>query len=362
MLTQPIVPNFVPTSLHHDSHYMKPITIQEIAERLGVSKSTVSRALKDHPDISQKTKDAVNKLAKELDYQPNTLALNLRQQRSKTIGIIVPELVHYFFSTVISGVEDIAHKAGYNVIITQSNEQHEREVFNAQALYASRVDGLLVSLASNTDDVDHLRNLYQKEMPIVFYDRASEDLNVSKVLIDDFKGGFLATEHLILQGCRRIAHLFGPPNLMISQQRSAGYKAALQKYQLPIDEQLIIPCEGATIEGGFFPTQSLLQRSTERPDGIFASNDITAIGAMKALKNAHVRIPHDIALIGFSDWQLSAFTEPALSSISQSGFQIGQRAAELLLDEIQAPEGQRPAPRTEILAPSLVVRASSQRI
>ncbi len=341
---------------------MEPVTIQDIAERLGLSKSTVSRALKNHPDISEKTKHAVQELAKQLDYRPNTLALNLRQKRSNTIGIIVPELVHYFFSTVISGVEDIAHSAGYNVIITQSNESHEREVINVQALYASRVDGILVSVASNTADVSHLKSLYQKNVPIVFYDRASEELNVSKVLIDDFHGGFLATEHLIQQGCRRIAHLLGPPNLLISQQRASGYKAALQKYNLPVEDSLIVPCDGATIEDGIVPTSEVLLQLDQRPDGIFASNDITAIGAMKAVQRAGFKIPQEIAIIGFSDWQLAAFTEPALSSISQSGFQIGQRAAELLLKEIQASDSERrPAPRTEVLAPKLIVRASSLR-
>ncbi len=341
---------------------MEPVTIQDIADKLGFSKSTVSRALKDHPDISDKTKKAVQDLANALDYQPNTLALNLRQKRSNTIGIIVPELVHYFFSTVISGVEDIAHSMGYNVIITQSNESNEREKTNTQALYSSRVDGLLVSVASNTDNIHHLESLYQKGVPIVFYDRASENLEVSKVLIDDFKGGFIATEHLIEQGCKRIAHLLGPPNLLISQQRALGYKAALQKYNLPIIEELIVPCQGATIEDGIIPTRENLLKFAELPDAIFASNDITAIGAMKAVQRAGLKIPEDIAIIGFSDWQLAAFTEPSLSSISQSGFRIGQRAAELLFNEIQAPEGKRPAPRTEVLTPKLVVRNSSRKL
>lgn len=340
---------------------MEPVTIQDIADKLGLSKSTVSRALKDHPDISDKTKKAVQDLASALDYQPNTLALNLRQKRSNTIGIIVPELVHYFFSTVISGVEDIAHSMGYNVVITQSNESNEREVTNTQTLYSSRVDGLLISVASNTHNIDHLKSLYQKNVPIVFYDRASEELPVSKVLIDDYRGGFIATEHLIQQGCKRIAHLLGPPNLLISQQRASGYKAALQKYNLPILDELIVECQGATIEDGLQPTSQVLLKLEELPDGIFASNDITAIGAMKAVQKVGLKIPDDVAIIGFSDWQLAAFTEPPLSSISQSGFRIGQRAAELLFKEIEAPEGKRPSPRTEVLAPKLVVRKSSQK-
>jgi len=195
------------------------ITIKDIAAELGISPSTVSRALKDHPDISEATKKAVKELAEKWDYQPNSIALSLRSQKSNIIGVIVPQLVHHFFSTIISGIEDVAYKAGYNVMICQSNERYEREVADINALVSSRAEGLLVSFSKETEKFDHLTKLQKKGIPLVFFDRISEDMDTHSVIVDDFGGSFKATEHLLGIGCQRIAHLAGPDNLLISQKK-----------------------------------------------------------------------------------------------------------------------------------------------
>src|SRR6186997_1771573 len=217
------------------------VTIKDIARELGISPSTVSRALKDHPDISPETKKAVNELAEKLNYQPNIVALSLRQSKTNTLGVIIPELVHFFFSTVISGIEDVAYSAGYNVIITQSNESLQREKIDIKALFNSRVDGMLISVSRETNNFEHIEAILAKGVPMVFFDRVYENANSSMVIVDDLSGAKDATRHLIEQGCKRIAHLEGPPNLVISKQRLQGYLDAMNEGGMPIDQSLIIP-------------------------------------------------------------------------------------------------------------------------
>lgn len=339
-----------------------PVTIKDIARELGISPSTVSRALKDHPDISPETKKAVNQLATKLNYQPNTVALNLRQSKTNTIGVIIPEIVHFFFSTIISGIEDVAYRAGYNVILAQSNESQAREVTDIKALFNSRVDGMLISVSRETTDFEHIESILAKGVPIVFFDRVYNNPQLSKVIVDDFAGAKEATRHLIEQGCKRIAHIEGPPNLDISTQRLEGYKAALTEHGMEIDEDLITVCPSATIDEGKEVTKRLISIK-KRPDAIFASNDPTAMGAMLAVKEMGFKIPNDIAIVGFSNWLFSALMEPPLTTVDQPGFEMGQEAAKLLIRQIEKKgkdkEETEIPPETKILKTRLIVRDSS---
>jgi LacI family transcriptional regulator len=337
------------------------VTIKDIARELGISPSTVSRALKDHPDISPETKKAVNELAEKLNYTPNIVALSLRQSKTNTIGVIIPELVHFFFSTVISGIEDVAYSAGYNVIITQSNESLQREKTDIKALFNSRVDGMLISVSRETNSFEHIDNILAKGVPMVFFDRVYDTPNSSKIIVDDLSGAKEATAHLIDQGCKRIAHLEGPPNLEISKQRLEGYLQAHKDRNLEVDKSLIIPCALGTIEEGKSATQKLLAQGT-RPDAIFATNDPAAMGAMQAIKEAGLRIPEDIAVVGFSNWFFTALLDPPLTSVDQPGFEMGQEAAKLLIRQIEIKTKDRDAevqPETKVLKTRLIVRESS---
>jgi LacI family transcriptional regulator len=338
------------------------VTIKDIARELGISPSTVSRALKDHPDISPETKKAVNELAEKLNYQPNIVALSLRQSKTNTLGVIIPEIVHFFFSTVISGIEDVAYSAGYNVILTQSNESSQREMTDMKALFNSRVDGMLLSLSRETTNFDHIESMMAKGVPMVFFDRVYDHPNTSKVIVDDLSGAKEATLHLIEQGCKRIAHIEGSPNLEITKQRLEGYLEALKEKNIPVDRDFIIPCPDPSIEGGKLAAEKILAMSNV-PDGIFATNDPVAMGAMQAIRAKGLKIPQDIAVVGFSNWLFSSMTDPPLSSVDQPGFEMGQEATKLLIRQIEtkSKEDIDPKPETKILKTKLVVRESSSR-
>jgi LacI family transcriptional regulator len=330
---------------------------------LNISPSTVSRALKDHPDISVDTKKAVNALADKLNYQPNIVALNLRQKKTNTIGVIIPELVHFFFSTVISGIEDVAYQAGYNVILAQSNESYTREVAHVKALFNSRVDGMLLSLSRETINFDHVESIISKGVPIVFYDRMYNSPTSSKVIVDDYAGAKEAVNHLISQGCKNIAHLVGAPNLIISIDRLRGYKDALKENKIEIKEELIFSCDSGTFEEGKSVTQKLLN-SKLKIDAIFANNDPMAMGAMVAIKEKGLKIPQDIAIVGFSNWFFGELMEPSLSTIDQPGFEMGQEAARLLIRQIEMKDKDQyePVEEIKILKTRLIIRESSLKM
>jgi LacI family transcriptional regulator len=336
------------------------VTIKDIARELGISPSTVSRALKDHPDISVQTKKAVNELAEKLNYQPNIVALNLRQKKTNTIGVILPELVHFFFSTVISGIESVAYEAGYNVILAQSNESYEREKTDIKALFNSRVDGMLISISRETTNYDHIESIISKGVPIVFYDRAYNNPNTSKVIVDDYVGAKEAVLHLIDQGCTRIAHLESSPFLSIAIDRKRGYYDALTENNIPIKENMIMQCPNGSLEDGMKATKKLLSLPVP-PDAIFANNDLLAMGAMMSIREKGLKVPQDIALMGFSNWFFSQLMDPPLSSVDQPGFEMGQEAARLLIRQIEMKDKEQfdPLPETKILKTKLVIRNSS---
>lgn len=264
-----------------------PVTIKDIARELGVSPSTVSRALKDHPDISPATKQQVRELVDKLKYKPNAIALSLRSQKSNVISVVVPQIVHHFFSSVISGIEEVAQKQKYNVMIFQSNEQYEREVAIAQEIESGRAEGVLVSVSKTTKNFSHLRELTEKGYPLVFFDRVCEEMETDKVIVDDFSGAMNAVEYLLQTGCKRIAHLAAPQHLLIGYHRQRGYISALEKNGIEVDDALIVKCD--TIEEAYETIPKLMDLE-HPPDGIFAVNDMTAAGTINTLKKLKYRI------------------------------------------------------------------------
>lgn len=312
-----------------------PATIKDIAKALGISASTVSRALKDHPDISRETKEAVSEMAKQLRYKPNAVALSLKNSKTNTIGVIIPQVVHFFFSSVISGIEDVAYDAGYNVMVCQSNENYNREVINAQALLSNRVEGALISISKETQDYTHLNNLKENGMPIVFFDRVPENFDADNVIIDDEKAAFNATQHLIDNGCTRIAHLTPPGTLGIGIKRLEGYKRALAENNLPFYPEYVQIAD--TFELSSPATRKLMQLPIP-PDGIFTVNDHTAVGVLKTLNQMSIPVPQKVEVIGFSAGFFSDITTPTLSSVNQHGYEMGVKAAQVLLERITSEE------------------------
>ena len=316
---------------------MKPhlTSINDIAKALGVSASTVSRALKDHPDISEATRNKIKAFAQKVNYRPNALALSLKKQVSNTIGIIVPEIVHHFFSSIISGIEDIAYSKGYRVMICQSNEDYNREEMNVQALLDHRVDGLLVCISKTTEDFSHFTTVYNNQVPMVFLDRVCKEIETDRVITDDFNGARLITSHLIEMGCKRILHLGTLPQLLIGQDRQQGYIQALKENNMDFDPELIITCD--TPRKVDENRDSILEIAP-RIDAIFAVNDFTAVAVMNLLKNHGYEIPVDIAIAGFGDDPIASIVEPPLTTVEQQGYQMGQEAMNLLIERLANPE------------------------
>lgn len=310
----------------------RQITIKDIAKALHVSASTVSRSLADHPDISQETKDMVNAFAREHKYKPNALALSLRTSNTKTIGVIIPQIVHFFFSSVLSGIEDEAEKGGYRVLICQSNENYEKEVKGAEALLEARVCGVLASVAKTTTVYDHFQELIDRDIPVVFFDRICTGILTDRVVVDDYAGVCSAVEHLVHTGCRRIAFFGSPSHLAISNNRRMGYEDALRKNQLPVDKELIKICDNFT--DALRVTPELLALP-EPPDAFFAVNDETAIGILNVVKAQGLKIPEQVSICGFTNNTLSEVSDPLLTSVDQHGYDLGATAMKLLIDRLK---------------------------
>lgn len=333
---------------------MHTVTIKDIAKALNLSTSTVSRALRDSYEINPETKRLVLEYAEKLNYRPNPIALSLKENRSRSIGIIVPEIANHFFSQAINGIEAIAYNRGYHVVIFQSHESYEREVVNVQHIITRRVDGLLISLSGHTTDVSHLRELSEMGMPIVLFDRITDEIDTHKVVADNYEGAFKAVEHLILRGRKRIAVIASPPWLSITQERLAGYKAALEKHSLPIDESLIRYCDFGVDEA----SKTIEQLLHFKPDAFFIGSDRLALGCLAALKERKINIPKDIALLGFTNLSVAGLLAPPLTVVSQPAFEMGHTAADLLLDLIE--KKQRALPFQTIKLPTqLIIRESS---
>lgn len=333
------------------------VTIKDLAKILGVAPSTVSRALKNHPDISNETKKQVVKLAEQLAYQPNPIAISLRGQKTLTIGVIIPEFVHHFFSTVISGIEGVALEAGYNVLVCCSNGSYDREVDVTRLLLGRRVDGLLLCVTKNAASSHHLEDAQERGVPVVLFDNAVEGVAMDKVIIDDYHSARKAVMHLLEQGCRNVAYIGGSNSLLINQQRLQGYESALKEYSIPINSRLIKHMEQGDVNDGINSAKHLLQEKVPI-DGLFSTADLPAIGAIKCFKESGLRVPEDIAVVGFSDWQIAQIFEPSLSTISQPGKEMGSCAMKLLLERMNGLNG---GPQTKVLNTELLVRASSKR-
>jgi DNA-binding LacI/PurR family transcriptional regulator len=334
----------------------KPATIKDIARKLNISISTVSRALRNASDVNSDTKKAVLALSEELNYQPNRLAISLREKQTHTIGVIVPNL-DYVLSMMVRGIDEVALEAGYTVMVCQSNESFGREIVNTRRLLESLVDGFIISVSSETKSFEHFKKIQDRNLPIVVFDRVTPDLIAPSVRIDNEDGGFQATEHLIEQGYKRIAILAGPKNLGISNKRMDGYLNALKKYKIKKEEALIIHCD-FNQDYAYFATKELLAMK-KRPDAIFTISDRMAIGAMLAIKEKGLRMPEDIGLVGFNNEPVTNLVTPKISSIEMSAFEVGKAAAKLFIETMHHNEDMTHT--EQVIKPKLVIRESSQR-
>ena len=335
------------------------VTIKDIAKALGISTSTVSRALRDSHEISPETKQLVLDCAEQLNYHPNPIALSLKERRSRSIGVVVSEIANNFFSQVLNGIESIAYDRGYNVIISQTRESYEREVMDLHYLASRSVDGLLISLSTETNDLSHLKSLHAKGLPIVFFDRITEEINTHKVIVDNFKGSYDATEHLIRGGHKRIGVLASSEFLSITHERVAGYKEALITNGIKVDENYIQHCfYGGMIFEEVEDAVNKLFTQKNKPDAIFASSDKLTTGCLKTLKRRGLKIPEEIAVVGFSNLDIAELIDPPLTVVRQPAYEMGKAATELLLQLI---ESKRPIKEFEkrIMTPELQIRESS---
>ncbi len=336
-------------------------TLKLIAEKLGISITTVSKALKGYADVNAKTRERVIELAKSLNYTPNSFAVNFRTNESKIIGLIIPEVVHHFFSSVINGIIAEAEKQDYLVIILQSNESKELEKRQVELLLSKRVDGIIISLSNESNNDEHLEAILQKNIPLVLIDKISKLIQCSKVIIDDRKAAFDAVNHLISIGCKKIAHIRGPVNPQNAIDRFMGYKTALEKNNIPFDKNLVYTCEHVTYKEGYDFANQIIKDHPD-VDGLFAITDLVAIGALSCFNEHNIKIPEKIAVIGFSNWFMSEVISPKLSTIEQHGFKMGSESFLLLKEEIEfMKKNEGRLLKTVTLETNLICRESTAR-
>ena len=333
---------------------MKPINIRDIARELNISVSTVSRALQNHPDISEKTKDVVRECARRLNYKPNIMASNLRTSKNTTIGVVIPELNHHFFSSVLDGIEQAANEAGYNILICQTGEDVQKEIRSVHTLIGSRVAGILVGVSKQTTNLQHLQDILDNGIQLVLYDRPCPSLKCDQVVSDDYMGAFNAVEYLIQTGKRKIMYLSSSFQLEVSRRRYQGWRDALTQYHIPITDDMIVECD--TRSKAIIATPSILQRD-QRPDAIFCVNDDCAAGVLHVAKILGMTIPNDLSICGFSDAPLCRATQPMLTTVQQHGVDIGKRAMQRLLIRLN---GDDKIPQTEMVPTDLIVRETTK--
>lgn len=337
---------------------MKKPTILDIAKELNITFSTVARALNDHPAISAATKEAVRETATRLNYRQNKVASSLRSGRSNIVGVIVPNLHVSFFSSVVSGIEKVMNANGYNILLYQSNESKKHESDGIETFLQSRVAGIISSVTTETTS-DVYEEIKSRNLPLMFFDRELSDLNVSSVVIDDYKGGFIATEHLIKQGYKNILHITAQQNIPIFKERLRGYIDALKHYNLPLNEDLIIKGDFSIEFGKDVVRQSKMQNINY--DAIFALEDFTAMGAMQAVKELGIKVPEEIGIIGFANESFGSLVSPTLSTIDQQTSKMGEETARMFIAQLK--KGSKDSePQKIVLEPVLVVRESSKRI
>jgi LacI family transcriptional regulator len=335
----------------------RDVTIYDVAKALNLSPSTVSRGLKDHPHINKETKKKIRTLAKEMGYQQNKFASNLRQKRTNTIGVVVPKLNSYFMASVIAGVEKVTNKYGYGLIISQSQESGKQEISCVSTLFNSRVDGMLVSLAFDTKNLDHFNILLNKDIPLVFFDRVAECHGCMSVKIDNYKAGYEATSHLIGQGCRKIVHLGGNLLRNVYSDRFRGYKQALLDNGIDFNQKLVFISD-LTGESGREIMKKIIKMNLH-PDGIFAANDTSAVATMVEMQESGIKIPEDIAVVGFNNEPISRVIKPNLTTVDYPAKEIGEIAATSLINKLN--NLQSINFDTIVLKHSLIIRQSSLR-
>jgi LacI family transcriptional regulator len=332
-------------------------TVHDIAKELNIAASTVSRALSNHPAISDNTKKAVIRMTKKLNYRPHGIAAALRSGRSNIIGVIIPVADRNFFASIVRGIEEMANSAQYQVMICQTYEDPQKEAASIEALLSSRVDGIIASLSKRTEDFIHFTKVRNRGIPLILFDRANDELGVSHVVIDDYAASYKAVKHLIDQGCNRIAHFTNIEKINIYKERLRGYKTALEDHGLPFDVDLVFESH-LQLEDGRRSALQLIKLDP-LPDGIFSSSDLGAMGALQVLKENKIRVPDDIALIGFSNEPFTMFTDPPITSIDQHCKQMGNTAAEIFLEEVKLSSASPFIPKKVVLMPELIVRESS---
>ena len=334
------------------------VTIKDLARHLNISVATVSRAMRDMPEIKAETRDAVLKLAKEWDYQPNLLATNLVKNRTKTIGVIVPDLAYHFFASVIKGIEEEAIARGYSLLLTQTSELYERELTNVQNLSRGQVEGFIVSISQETTDFEHLKRLQRKGIPLVFFDRDADEIDVPKVMVDNVGAAYEATKHLIENGSKRIAFLAGPSNVTVSNLRQSGYEKAIHDSGLDLDESLVVH-GNYNLQQAIKLTNELFELANP-PDGLVVVSDRLAVGAIAALRKKNIRIPEDVAIVSFNDEPICTIVTPTLTSVSQPTFEMGKMAITLLINQIENPNCVD-KPEIIVFKTELKIRESSLR-
>ncbi|WP_299547242.1 LacI family DNA-binding transcriptional regulator [Seonamhaeicola sp.] len=325
---------------------------------MGLTPSGVSKAMNDHPRISDKTKEDVKKMAKKMNYQPNHLASALRKGKSNLIGVIIPRNNSNFFSSVVENIEGVLNEKGYNVIIAQSNESHEKECDCIDALLSAQVDGIIASMANETTNLKYYQKIKEKGTPLVLFDRGENDLNVDYICIDDYNSSHKVVEHLVDQGCKRIAHIAGSSHIRIYKEREIGYRDALEKYNLPIEDELIVECNLRLADGRRIMRQLL--ELDERPDAVYASGDYAALGALQVLQESNIKVPEEIALIGFSNEPFTSFVSPSISTVNQHSEAMGKLAAETFLNRIENPS-EKVSLNKITLNTELIIRESSNK-
>ncbi|MBF4472410.1 LacI family DNA-binding transcriptional regulator [Flavobacterium sp. HJJ] len=334
------------------------ITLNDIAKELGIAPATVSRALSNHPEISASTKKKVKAAAERLDYRPNKIASSLRSGKTKIIGVLIPTAEHLFFGSVIHGISNLASQHGYDVLIYQSNENEEFEKKGIDTFIGARVDGILASISKNTIDFSHFESVKKKNIPIAFFDRTNDDLEISSVCTDDYMGAFMATESLIKSGYQRIAHISGPQQIKAFTERIRGYKAALNEYNINFDQNLIYSGD-ISIEAGRKGVQYFLELE-KKPDAVFATEDFTALGALKELKEREINVPNQFGVMGFCNDLFSEHITPSLSTVDQKTVQMGEEAFNLIY-ELISKKGEKINLQRRILTPALILRQSSNK-
>jgi len=337
----------------------RKVTISNIAKELNITPATVSRALSNHPKISEKTKNSVQKVAHRLNYRPNKIASSLRSGKTYMIGVIIPSAEINFFGSVVHGIEKIANAHGYNILMYQSNESYEHEVKGIETFLAARVDGILVSIAKNTFNYAHFQEVKNRNVPIAFFDRANDDISIPSVVIDDYRGAFMATEHLISQGYKNIAHVTGPQHIKVFYDRLKGYMAALQANHIKISQELIYT-GNISIEAGRKASSYFLSLP-HPPDAAFAAEDFTALGMIKEMKANKIKIPEEFGIIGFANELYGEHITPTLSTIDQQTVRMGTEAFRLLLQMIEEDDLKVAVRHKVVLEPVLIISESSLR-